>query len=52
MTKEEFEKLYSSKQSTAMLLERIFNPQKYPDFHAYLENLHEDWIKSMKIGGG
>lgn len=40
--------MYNHKKATDLLLERIFAPERFPDFHAYLDRLHEQWIKSSQ----
>jgi len=44
MNQEEFDKIYFSKKSTDQLLERVFKPEKYKEFHEYLNKLHEEWL--------
>lgn len=46
MTDLEFDKLYYHKKGTELMLERVFNPKKYPEFHQYLDQLHEKWMKT------
>lgn len=43
---EEFQKLYYDKKGRTLELmtERIFKPTKYPEFHDYLNCIHEHWI--------
>ncbi len=33
MNQEDFDKIYFSKKSTDQLLERVFKPEKYKEFH-------------------
>jgi hypothetical protein len=47
MNQTEFDKLYYSKKATELLLERVFKPEKYPEFHTFLDQIHEQWIKDM-----
>lgn len=51
ISQKEFNDLLAHKNATALLLERIFKPEKYPEFHAYLDFLHERWIASWKTKG-
>ena len=43
----EFDLVYNDRRSAALMIERIINPSKYPKFHAYLDAVHELWIKDM-----
>jgi hypothetical protein len=43
----EFEKNYYSKKAIDWMLERVFKPDKYPEFHDYLNHVHEEWIASQ-----
>lgn len=43
MTQAEFDKL-----SIDQRIERIFKPEKYPEFHAFLDELHEAWIRFIR----
>ena len=47
MKLEEFDELYYNKKSTLLMLERVFKPEKYPEFHVFLFKLHEKWILEM-----
>ena len=40
----EFDRLMKHKQTTALMLERIFNPKKFPGFHRHLDIIHELWM--------
>lgn len=40
----EFDRLLSHKKSSDLMIERIFKPEKYPEFHLYLNMIHEEWI--------
>lgn len=43
----EFDRILNNKKSVDLLLERIFKPEKYKDFHDYLDYVHAEWVKSM-----
>mgnify|MGYP001426112864 CR=1 FL=1 len=34
--------------SVEQIIHRLFRPEKYPEFHAALDNIHEEWIKRMR----
>lgn len=44
----EFERLLVHKKSAELLIERIFNEKKYPEFHQHLDHIHEAWIERMR----
>jgi len=46
---DEFNKLYNNKKATALMIERVFKPEKYPEFHFHLDVIHELWIKGMSV---
>ena len=46
MTEREFDAILN--RGVDAITERLFKPDKYPDFHAYLDALHERWIAKMK----
>lgn len=42
----EFERLMKARNSSQLMIERIVNPNQYPQFHSHLEVIHELWIRS------
>lgn len=45
----EFNQMMDNKKSTELILDRLFKPTKYPNFHFHIEVLHELWLKDMGV---
>lgn len=41
----EFERINNHKKSAAMLIEMTLKPEKFKEFHEYLNFVHEEWLK-------